>query len=254
MKRSLGAMLVPAFALLLFGTSARADSGNAGEATVDKAIRALGGEAKLKQFKAYSTKSKGNLHIGGAENPFTGTEIADGLERFHQVLDAEFNGDKMKITSVVNGEKGWAKVGEQGQELDADKLANAKRSSYLVAVSSNPLLLKSKGFKYEAAPDEKYEGKAAACLKGTGPDGKDFKLLFDQETGLPVAVIGKVASFTGEDVTQDTTFKDYKDFDGFKVATKIVVKHNGEKVADVEVVEFKHLDKVDPKAFASPLD
>jgi hypothetical protein len=254
MKRLFVAIFVPAVAVLLLGTSGRADSGKAGEAIVDKAIRALGGESKLKQIKVYSSKSSGKLHIGGTENPFTSKETTEGLNRSSQIFEAEFNGEKMKIISVVDGEKGWGKVGDQGQELDADKLANTKRATYLVGVSSNPLLLKEKGFKYEAAPDEKCEGKEAACIKGTGPDGKDFKVLFDKETGLPVMVSGTIANFTGEEVTQEVIYKNYKDFDGFKVATKVAIKHNGEKVVDADVVEFKRLDKVDPKTFANPLD
>jgi hypothetical protein len=245
---------VPAVAVLLLGASGRADSGKAGEAIIDKAVRALGGESKLKQIKAYSSTAKGKLHIGGTENPFTTKEISEGLNRYRQDLDAEFNGEKMKIITVVDGEKGWAKAGDQGQEFDQDKLANAKRTIYLVAVSSNPLLLKEKGFKYEAAPDEKCEGKEAACLKGTGPDGKDFKILFDKETGLPVMVSGKIANFTGEEVTQDVIYKGYKDFDGYKTPSKISIKHNGEQIIEGDVVEFKRLDKVDPKTFSNPLD
>ncbi len=247
-------MLVPAVAVLLLGASGRADSGKAGEAIVDKAVRALGGESKLKQIKAYSSTAKGKLHIGGTENPFTTKETSEGLNRYRQVLDAEFNGEKMKIVTVVDGEKGWGKAGEQGQELDKDKLANAKRANHMVAVSSNPLLLKEKGFKYEAAPDEKYEGKEAACLKVTGPDGKDFKILFDKQTGLPILVSGTITNFTGEEVTQEVLYKDYKDFDGYKTPSKIAIKHNGETVVDADVVEFKRLEKVDPKTFANPLD
>jgi hypothetical protein len=254
MKRLFVAMFVPAVAVLFFGASGRADSGKAGEATVDKAIRALGGESKLKEIKTYSSTSKGKIHVNGAENPFTSQETGEGLNRYRQVLDAEFNGEKMKIVTVVDGEKGWGKLGDQGQEFDKDKLANAKRATYLVAVSSNPLMLKEKGFKYEAAPDEKCEGKEAACIKGTGPDGKDFKILFDKQTGLPVMVSGKVANFTGEEVTQEVIYKDYKDFDGYKTPSKIAIKHNGETVVDADVVEFKRLEKVDPKTFANPLD
>ncbi|HET6323294.1 MAG TPA: hypothetical protein VFG04_01235 [Planctomycetaceae bacterium] len=254
MKRLFVAMLVPAVAVLLLGASARADGGKSGEAIVDKAIRALGGEAKLKEIKTYTSTSKGKLHLGGTENPFTSTETDDGLNRYRQVLDLELNGEKMKIVTVIDGEKGWGKAGEQGQELDKDKLANAKRANHMVAVSSNPLLLKEKGFKYEAAPDEKYEGKEAACLKVTGPDGKDFKILFDKQTGLPAAVIGTIANFTGEEVTQDLSYKEYKDFDGFKTPTKIAIKHNGAVVIDADVTEFKRVEKVDPKTFANPLD
>ena len=52
--------------------------------------------------------------------------------------------------------------------------------------------------------------------------------------------------------TQETTFSDYKDFDGIKKATKVSSKRNGEKSADLEISEFKVLDNVDPETFARP--
>ena len=36
------------------------------------------------------------------------------------------------------------------------------------------------------------KGKPAAALKVTGPDGKDFTLYFDKESGLPVRMVAKV--------------------------------------------------------------
>jgi hypothetical protein len=61
-----------------------------------------------------------------------------------------------------------------------------------------------------------------------------------------------VIGFQGQEYTQETTFADYKDFDGIKKATKVEVKRDGEKFQEMEVTEFKVLDKVDPDAFAEP--
>ena len=56
----------------------------------------------------------------------------------------------------------------------------------------------------------------------------------------------------GEEFTQETTYKDYKDFDGIKKATKVESKRNGEDFLKSEITEFKVVDKVDPKTFAEP--
>ena len=56
----------------------------------------------------------------------------------------------------------------------------------------------------------------------------------------------------GEDFTQETTYKDYKDFDGIKKATKVESKRDGETFMKSEVTEFKILEKVDPKTFSEP--
>ena len=96
-----------------------------------------------------------------------------------------------------------------------------------VDVARNPLVLKEKSFKIKAAADEKVDGKDAACIEATGPDGKDFKLYFDKTTGLPVKEVARVVGFSGEELTQESYFKEFKAFDGFKTATKVDIKHDG---------------------------
>jgi hypothetical protein len=64
--------------------------------------------------------------------------------------------------------------------------------------------------------------------------------------------VAKVISFGGQEVTQETTYSNYKDFGGIKRATKVESKRDGEKFIDAEITDFKVLDKVDPKTFAEP--
>jgi hypothetical protein len=112
--------------------------------------------------------------------------------------------------------------------------------------------LKGKEFKLAVAGEEKVNGKRAAGIKVTGPDKKDFTLFFDKESGLLVKMVVKVIGFGNNEVTQEMTFGDYKEFDGIKKATKIVNKRDGERFQDIEIAEFKVLDKVDAKTFEEP--
>ena len=112
--------------------------------------------------------------------------------------------------------------------------------------------LKGKGFKIEAAGEEKVGDKPAAVVKVTGPDSKDFKLFFDKESGLPVKLVATVVGFDGNEFTQETTYENYKDFDGIKKATKVDAKRDGEKFVSTELTEFKVLDKVEPDTFSQP--
>jgi hypothetical protein len=86
----------------------------------------------------------------------------------------------------------------------------------------------------------------------TGPDGKDFTIHFDKESGLPVKLSGKVTDSGGQEFTQDSTFEEYKEFDGIKVATKSKSKKDGERYVEVEGMEFKVLNEVDTDTFAEP--
>ena len=65
-------------------------------------------------------------------------------------MDGEFGGNPFKGVTVLNGDKGWRKFGENKMELEGDALANQKRQIYLQVIPALPTLLKGKGFKLAA--------------------------------------------------------------------------------------------------------
>ncbi len=246
MTRFLGVALATALLFAGFGP-AQADDNDA-KSIVDKAIKALGGEEKLGKVNAFSWKGKGTITFNGNENDFTSEMTFKGLDQYRR----EFGNDQFNGVVVLDGTKGWRKFGDNSTELEGDALANEKRTVYLNVLPITLVALKGKGFKYEAGGEEKVGDKPAVVLKVTGPDGKDFTLSFDKESGLPVKQVAKVIGFQGQEYTSETTYADYKDFDGIKKATKVVVKRDGEPFQSWEVTEFKVLDKVDDAKFAEP--
>jgi hypothetical protein len=252
MKRILDVTLAVAIAAAAaLGTLARADDSKTTE-ILDKAIKALGGAEKLEKAQATSEKAKGKLTIEGNENSITSQAITQGIDRHRGEFEGEFNGNKFKGLSILNGDKGWRMFGDMVMEMDQDAVKNEKRSVYLSVVAETVLPLKGKGFKVESAPDEKVGGKPAAGIKATGPDGKDFTLYFDKDTGLPVRMVAKVAGWMGDEYTQDVLYSDYKEFDGIKKATKVSIKRDGDPFLELELTEFKVLDKVPSDTFAEP--
>jgi hypothetical protein len=239
--------------LLAIGLSgpARADDKDV-TAVLDKAIKALGGEEQLSKIKAVSSKSKGKITIGGNDNEFTSQATVQGLDHLRQEFEGEFGGNKIKGVTVLAGDKGWRRFGDMGMELDKDALATEKRNVYLLMTPVTIVPLKGNGFRVASAGEEKVGDKPAVVVKVTAPDGKDFKLYFDKESGLPVRVVAKVMGFMGDEATQETTVSDYKDFQGIKKATKIEIKRDGEKFLEQEITDFKVLDSVDPKTFEEP--
>jgi hypothetical protein len=247
-------LLVAFFALTLAtGTAitARADDKDP-NAILDKAIKAIGGEEKLKKAEAITWKSKGTMTFGGNDNDVKIHATAKGLDHYRQELEGEFGGEPRKIVVVLAGDKGWRKFGEEPMEMDGDAVANQKRSVYLLVAPVTLAPLKGKEFKLEAAGEEKVDDKPAVGIKVTGPDQKDFTIYFDKESGLPVKLVARVIGFRGDEYTQETTYKDYKDFDGIKKATKVDSKRDGEDFIKSEITEFKVLDKVEPKTFSEP--
>jgi hypothetical protein len=242
--------MVAAGLVLGLGQLALAD-GQGPQAVIDKAVKALGGAEKLGAAKAVAWKTKGKMHRNDSDSDVSTKVTAQGVNQYRQEFEGEFGGNPVKGVTVLDGDKGWRKFGEETNKLEDDALANQKRTAYLQVVPEMPLLLKD-GFKVEAGEEEKVGEKQAAVLKVTGPDGKEFQLFFDKESGLPVKLTATVAGRQGSEYAQETTFANYKDFDGIKRATKIETKRNGKKFLEAEMIEFKVLDKVEPKTFAEP--
>ena len=231
---------------------ARAEEGDA-KAVIDKAIKVLGGEEKLaKALKGSTVKIKGAITFGGNDNPITIETTLGGLTQYRSKFEGEFMGNKVEGVTVLNGDKGARSFAGNDMELEGDMLASEKRNIYLTALASLIVPVKEKGFKCEAAGEEKVDNKAAVVLKITGPDSKDCKMYFDKESGLPVKQVAKVNNFMGQEVTQETTYANYKEMGGIKKATKTIIKHDGEKLMELETTEFKVLDKVDTKIFEKP--
>src|SRR5689334_9659066 len=225
---------VAAALLLTVGLTgaARALAEDDATAVVDKAIQALGGEEKLGKLKAASWSTKGTISFNGSDNPVSMHFTAQGLDHVRTEFEGEFGGMEIKAVTVLAGDKGWRSFGGNVTPLDKDALAGEKRTAYLTLVPVILLPLKGSEFKLAAAADEQVNGKPAAVIQVTAPDGKDFKLYFDKESGLPVRLIAKVLGFMGDEFTQDTTFSDYKEMGGVRRASKISSKRDGEKFTD----------------------
>jgi hypothetical protein len=251
MMRSIGVVCVAVLVFAQSGPSRAADVKDA-KAILDKAVKALGGEQKLSNIKAMSYKFKGTISFGGNDNPFTGHTVIQDLNHFRQEFAGDFGGNQVKGVTVVAGDKGWRKFGDDKTDLDKEGLANEKQRVYLTLIPISIEPLEGKHFKVEAIGEEKVDGKSAVGIKGTGPDGKEFRLYFDKQTGLPVRLTAKVIGFMGEEYTQDTTFTDYKEIEGIKKAMKSESKRDGEKFLTAELTEFKILNNVNPKTFAEP--
>jgi hypothetical protein len=233
------------------GAFARADDGTA-IATIDKAIKALGGEEKLAKVEAFTWKSKGNFIINGSDNDFSGQVTIQGFDRYRSEFEGKFNGETLKGVTVLKGDKGWRKYGDQLIEMDDKQVASEKRSIYLMVIPTTLVALKSKKFEIGAASEEKVGDKQAIAVTTTGPDGKEFTIYFDKESGVPIKLVAKMIGFVGEEFTMETSFANYREFDGIQKATKIESKRNGERFVEAELTEFQIADKVSAATFNQP--
>ena len=245
-----------ALALMLVGTLgggaarwARAD--DAAQAIITKGIEALGGQAKLTKATALKWKVAGKLTIEGNDNDFAVSYTTQGIDHSRTEFQGEFNGNEIKGTTVLDGNKGWRSFGESNP-LDADAIENEKRNTYLQVVPVTLVPLLDKGFKTEAAGEEPVNDKPASVVKVTAPDGKTFRLLFDKTSGLPVKLVATVVGFGGDDYEQVSIYKDYQEMSGIKKATNVELTRDGNPFLKVTLKDFQVVDKLPADAFAEP--
>jgi negative regulator of sigma E activity len=229
----------------------RADEKEA-KATIDKAIKAMGGEEKLTGIKAFSAKGKGQIALEGNDYDFTFEMTTKGIDQYRSSYEVEVDGKKFDGVTVLDGDKGWKKEAGEVKKLDGEALAVEKRNAYLDVVPILIVPLKHNGFKLDSASDEKIGDKAVAVVRVTGPEGKEFTLYFDKESGLPVKMNGLVTDGQGEEAMHETTFEEYKDFDGIKVATRSRIRRGDKRYIEVEGMELKVLANVEPETFVEP--
>ncbi len=69
---------------------------------------------------------------------------------------------------------------------------------------------------------------------------------------MPIRLQAKVFGFQGAEFNQETTYSDFADFHGIKRPKRIETKRNGEPFGKLELIEFKVIEKIDPKTFDMP--
>ncbi len=252
MRRALIASLVVSTVAALASGPSRAEVPADALAILDKGIQALGGEEVLAKAKGLSWKSKGTITFGGDDHEFSGTTLTEGLKHYRVDFEGEFNGNDFKGVTVLDGDKGWRKMGEFSTNLDGDLLTRERRSVYLQVVPMLLLPLKGEGFRVETAGEEAVGGHPAAKLKVTGPDGKPFTLFLDKESGLPVRAVATVPGFQGDEFEMVSTYSDFKSFDGIKKATRVESLRDGERFLASEFTEFHVLESVPAGSFTEP--
>jgi hypothetical protein len=242
---ALALLLTAAFAL-------RAADQDDAKAIIDKAIKARGGEEKLAKLKAVTIRFKGTLHGAGGDVPFTAELVTQGSDQSRLALDGEVNGMKFTFVQVLNRDKGWNKVNDAVEELNADKLAEAKEGAYESwAATLTPL--KDKAFALSSLGEVKVENRPAFGVRVSSKGHRDVNLYFDKESSLLVKVERRVKDEeSGMEVNQESNYSDFKEADGFKEAMKIVVKKDGKPFVEATVEEVKREEKIDDSIFAKP--
>ena len=254
MRRTLHCLLSAAV-VLGFAFAARAADDDV-KAILAKAIKAHGGEEALTKHQAGQTKSKGKLVIPGlGETDFTSESAFMLPDKFKEAIDFEVMGKKINVVTIANGDKVSIDTTVDGNNVPVkitDEIKDAmKEQQYMMKAARLVALTKDKSFQLEPLGEVKVEGKPAVGIRVSSKGHKDLSLYFNKDTGLLAKSERRsVDPMSGKEFTEERIILDYeKTKEGIPLPKKVLVKHDGEKHVEAEIVEAKWLEKLDDSEF-----
>jgi hypothetical protein len=252
--------LAAAAALLLSGRPAGAQE--TPRTTIERAIKAHGGMERLSLVRADKVKVKGTLIAAGKAAPFSALTTVQLPAQYKSVIELTVDGRKRVLAHLINGERALVTVDGQPQKLDPAALAELRETFQLDQAVRLVPLLTDRSFNLAPLGEDKVNGRAVVGVKVTARGRKELRMYFDKETGLLVKTEHSLDAPSGrqpptpgapkQELRQEEYYSDFKDIEGFRRPTKMVVLRDGRKLMEAELVEVKYFSKIDDAEFEKP--
>jgi hypothetical protein len=249
--RTCRSLLLVAGALAAAGLAVADDQSEARK-IVDRGIKAQGGPAKVAAFKNGSARGKGTLHQMGMMIPFAMEVRYETPGRLRTDLDLDIGGQNVKVSTILNGDKGWLKIGDMVQDMTEDQVAESKAQLYSFLVTGL-VVLSDKAFSLSPLGEMKIDDRPAVGVRVSHKDRRDINLFFDKETGLLCKSQWRVKDLiTNEEQEEETLYSDFKEQDGVKQSMKIKILRDGKPFMDFEASDSRAEEKFEENVFAKP--
>jgi hypothetical protein len=224
---------------LMFGLAGVASADDKAKEVIEKAIKAHGGEDVLTKRTSGSMKAKGRVEVAGGID-FTSENHFQLPDKFEETVMMEIGGQKATVVVKFDGKKATMTV--NGMDLPgADKLdAEIKDAVGLMKIATL-VPLRNKPYELSVIGEEKVEGKTAVGIKVTAKGQKDVDLFFDKESGLMVKMNRRgVDPMAGNEFAEERIITEYTKMNNIPVPKKMLLKRDGNKYIEIEVLEVKY--------------
>jgi hypothetical protein len=238
--------------LLGFSVGAKAADEDA-KAIVIKAIKAHGGEEALTKYKASQAKNKGKIKLPGVGE----IEIVQDIsimhpDMFKESVELDIANMKINIVTMVKGDKASMEANGKAVPITDPIKKLLQDAQYTMKVSRMVTVVKDKSFEFSSLGEIKVEGKPAIGVRISSKGHNDINLFFNKETGLLAKVESRGTDpMTEKEFTEERIILEYRDKgpEGVPLPKRILVKRDGEKYVEAEVLEVKLLEKIDESEF-----
>ncbi len=220
---------------------------------IARAIKLNGGIDKLKKFKGSVAKTKGKFHGLGEAIDYTGETSLQLPNRLRTEVHSKFGDQEFTFLQVIDGNKGWIKIGDKTDEMNKDMLDEAKEQMNAANIT-HLACLSDKDYQLSPLGEVKVGDRPAIGIRVERKGYRDVSLFFDKEKGLLVKMEtrGKDVMQGGQEYTSTTRYDDYKKVEGMMVAHKVTIKRDGKPFVEGETIEVKISEKLDDSLFEKP--
>jgi hypothetical protein len=229
-----------------------ADDAKAARETLDRAVKAMGGE-KLLAKKALSGTSRGTVEVLGMKNPVTNEWTVQGLDQLKWVSEVKLGDNTAAVVLVLNRDKTWLKGNNaEPNPLTKEQTRSLQQGFAALRLAESPLPLTGKEWKLSSLGEMKFDDVTAVGIKAVKKGMPELDLYFDKATHLPLRAEMRVAEPGGLDVPYVAKFAAYKKVEGRQYFTKLTVLREEKVLLEMERNDFKAKDKVDDETFEKP--
>lgn len=241
------------FALATIVPARADDDAKTARALVDKAVTAHGGAETLAKYPGAVLTFKGTFHGMGMEVPMAGEIATQRADRIRVKVEVEAGGQKFTFASVLAGNKGWQRLGDNTTDLDKDAVAELVEQAHAGWIASLAPLTAAKGLSLATTGEQVVDEKKAVGVRVSAKGRRDVVLYFDAATHLLVKSEHRVKDdATGQEVTEENFPSAYKEVRGTKQAMKFTTKRDGKLHVAGEISDYQLSEKLDDSTFAKP--
>lgn len=230
--------------IIIFSVRGNKDEDAKMREIVSRAIKAHGGD-NLEKAKSTISRGKGKL----LDLDYTSENSVQLPDRSRTVAESKFG----KFVQVLNGDKGWIKLGDLSRECAKEEL-DEMREQFNAMQISRLAVLNDREYKLSPLGEEKVDDRPVIGVRVEHKGFRDISLYFDKESYLLLKMETRIKDPLrgGEEIAAETLYNDYKDVDGVMTAHKVTIKYDGKVYIESELTEVKYSDKLDDILFEKP--
>jgi len=246
--RIAGRTTLAALFILFFAGRATADDA---AGIVERAVRATAGsEDRLAKRKYCIRADQGTMFMPTGTVPVTRECHMNLPDQIKWTGSLGAPPQQQPFTFALNGLKGWMDLNGVRGDMSQNQYEVIQDESYFLWVASL-LPLKNKGVTLTEVKQAIVDGRPARGVKVDARGRPAVQLYFDNANGLLVKGVFTIRE-NSTDVAREMLFSDFKEFEGFRLPTKMVTSQFGRKIEEWTVERYRFPDKIDAAVFAKP--